>query len=854
MHLETATRSRLLFAGLVMLIILALGAYGANVDASILRSASAVDDQSWALIHHRADHAVDPAAGLTVEVNYGSFSLAHGTTEQLQRAEDAGQYVQFLPDRTRVYLNHWSFCTEEGTPPVPPNLRSQPASGQPTYHLLQFIGPVLDAWMTALEGKGIGFLEYVPNYTYVVRATQQQMAGISERPEVQWHGLYHEGLRMSPSVRQALAGGPSDSNLEQKYVVEFYADEFPEQFESLLRAAGLVTDEITRLAGYPKSAPRYRAVVDAPLAVLFSIITDTGFSYVAPAPSMQLFNSETRGIINTDTAHSHQLSGRGQIVAVTDSGLDTDHEMFVDPDHSSGTGGDLPWPWPFDETDSTPGMNAQGAISALPFPWPWNPGQPSFGDDHRKVQAFIDLSNDFFSSSSDPIGHGTHVAGTVAGNAEPYGEWNKYDGHAYEARLVVIKAFTSLGTWGAGFDFYSVFEEAHDAGALVNNQSWGGKSSSLEDGYGTVGRDADRFMADYPSNLLVVASGNFGDDRGLTIATPGDAKNILTVGAVDTGNPEGVAAFSSRGPTADGRLKPDLVAPGNPIVSAAVDTTDRYIAQQGTSMATPVASGAAALVRQYYSDGFYPAGAAGSGGFEPSAALVKATLLCGAREISGPNSDRENEGRYPNSSQGWGLLDLDGSLYWPGDDRSMLVWDNPTGLSTGASWEEEIFISDGSQPLHLHLAWTDPAPAQGAQRHLVNDLNLELVAPDGTVYRGNNLTGLNPGYSIAGGDPDSINNTEGIRLLPGHSTPGDLPGGKYTVRVVGGNIPAGPQSFALVVRGGLTDEWTEPPDEDEDRVLVTISIDADAWEDLRDDIMAYDDLEGVEVRVTLPGE
>ncbi len=863
MHLEKATRSKLLLIGLVALFALALGIYSANVDASILHS-STEGDHNWALIHHPDNQAVDPDAGLTVEVNYGDFSLAHGTTEQLQQVEAIGYFVQPLPDRTRIYLNHASFSTEEGEPSVPSTLRTEPTSGESAHYLLQFIGPIRDAWIAALQDEGIEFLEYIPNYTYAVRATPQQMSAVQQRPEVQWHGLYHEGLRMSPSVRQTLAGGASDSDADQKYVIEFFGSEFPEQFETLLQAVGLMSDEITRLAGYPESEPRYRAVVEAPLAALFSIISDTGFSYVAPAASMQLFNSEARGVINSDIAHSHQLSGKGQTVAVTDSGLDLNHEMFFDRDQPNDSGGgglpgyDLPWWWDLlDETDTDRDINAS-EHQPFPFPWPWpvTPGgEPRVGDDHRKVQAFIDLAGD--STSNDPIGHGTHVAGTIAGNTEPYEAWAKYDGHAYEARLVIIKAFSATGGWGAGFDFYSVFEEAHNAGARINNQSWGGQSSSIDDGYGTVGRDADRFMADYPSNLLVIASGNFGDGSGLTIATPGDAKNVLTVGAVDTDNPEGVAFFSSRGPTADGRLKPDLVAPGNPIVSAAADTKDNYVGLQGTSMSAPTAAGAAALVRQYYSDGYYPTGTATNASLEPSAALVKATLLAGAREISGPDSDRDNENKYPNASQGWGLLDLDGSLYWPGDERAMLVWDDPSTLSTGDAWEQEILIGDGSQPLHLHLAWTDPAPAQGAQRHLVNDLNLELVAPDGTIYRGNNLTGLNPGYTVAGGEPDSINNTEGIRMLPGHSTPGNLPEGAYTVRVVGGNIAKGQQSFALVVRGALTEEWTEPPvddEDDKDEIVVTMTIEADAWADLEDEIMAYDAIEGVEVKVAMPGE
>ncbi len=807
-------------------------------------------DDMHALVY--ADAEILGEMDVEVMVEYDTFTLVRTPQEVLDEIEGRGFSVDPLPDRTKIHLAAGTLDTSEGEIFLPPEKRASPRSGKQNYYLLQFVGPVKSGWVDDLTHKGIEFLEYLPNYTYVVRAIHEVAERAEDLDIVQWVGVHHPGYRIAPALQSAVLGHNDDGAGDGEFIVEFYGGELSERTRSLLEAAGLVTDEVTRLSGYPEEEPRYRILVNGRAAQLFAIISDTGFSYLAPAVQLQLFNNQARPIIGADTAHHHTLTGAGQIVGVTDSGLDGQHEMFRDDSAPGNGSGDLPPWWPLDSSARTTDTLLQRSI---PFPWPIDNRTPGYGPEHRKVEAYVDLSGDMFGGSGDSIGHGTHVAGTIAGDAEPYGEWGKYDGQAFGARLAIIKAFNSLGMWGAGFDFYGVFAEAYEAGALVNNQSWGGKTTDLDDGYGTIGRDADRFTADYPSHLLVVAAGNFGDDRGLTIATPGDAKNILTVGAVNTHNPEEVMSFSSRGPTTDGRLKPDLVAPGSPIASAAADTGDRYAEQQGTSMSTPTAAGAAALVRQYYADGFYPLGEPDPAeAFAPSAALVRATLLNGAREISGPNSDRDNEGVYPNNSQGWGLLDLDGSLYWPGDDRTMQAWDEVTALTTGEVWEEPIWVADGSQPLNVHLAWTDPAPAQGADRHMVNDLNLELVSPDGTIYRGNNLTGLNPGYSTAGGESDSTNNNEGIRLLPGYSTPGDLPEGEYLIRVVGKNVPSGPQDFALVARGGMVDEWAEPdpPDDDDEQVVVTMTMTTEAWKELQDELLAYNARADINVAVNAP--
>ena len=114
--------------------------------------------------------------------------------------------------------------------------------------------------------------------------------------------------------------------------------------------------------------------------------------------------------------------------------------------------------------------------------------------------------------------------------------------------------------------------------------------------------------------LILFAAGN-NDGNLNTIGSPGNAKNVVTVGALAHGNSPFEANFSNRGPTDDGRMKPDIMATGANIESAAGNesnsttiTLPSRATLGGTSMSTPITAGSSALMRQYYTDGFYPTG------------------------------------------------------------------------------------------------------------------------------------------------------------------------------------------------------------------------------------------------------
>jgi len=177
-----------------------------------------------------------------------------------------------------------------------------------------------------------------------------------------------------------------------------------------------------------------------------------------------------------------------------------------------------------------------------------------------------------------------------------------------------------------------LFERLYAAGARVMSMSWGSPDSNC---YSTYAVMVDEFMHNHPDSLVIFAAGNSGIKGDYSVVTPSTAKSCVTVGASYNVQQTSfgleshinfVAYFSSAGPTADGRLKPDLVAPGYYITAARALRGCDTIQSRGTSMATPVVAGNAALIRQWFMKGMYQNKA-----FVPNGALLKAMLVRGRK-------------------------------------------------------------------------------------------------------------------------------------------------------------------------------------------------------------------------------
>ncbi|WP_060666408.1 S8 family serine peptidase [Bacillus sp. CHD6a] len=449
--------------------------------------------------------------------------------------------------------------------------------------------------------------------------------------------------------------------------------------------------------------------------------TNNNVLYISPRPEYTVLNDVARGIVKADVAQSsYGLYGQGQTVAVADTGLDTGRN------------------------DSSMHEAFRGKITAL--------------------YALGRTNN-----SNDTNGHGTHVAGSVLGN----GTSNK--GMAPQANLVFQSIMDSSGGLGGlPANLSTLFSQAYSAGARIHTNSWG---AAVNGAYTTDSRNVDDYVRNNDMAVLF-AAGNEGPGSS-TINAPGTAKNAITVGATENLRPSfgsyadninHVAQFSSRGPTRDGRIKPDVMAPGTYILSArsslAPDSSfwanhdSKYAYMGGTSMATPIVAGNVAQLREHFIK---------NRGITPKPSLLKAALIAGATDVGLG---------FPNNNQGWGRVTLDKSL-------NTTFVNETTSLSTSQK-ATYSFTATAGKPLKISLVWSDAPASTSASITLVNDLDLVITAPNGTQYVGNDFT------APYNNNWDGRNNVENVFINAPQS-------GTYTIEIQAYNVPQGPQAFSLAI-------------------------------------------------------
>ena len=517
-------------------------------------------------------------------------------------------------DAILLHLQVGTFDPVSGVPdrlsPVPTGAPSPgaPAAGtSPSYVIVQFTGPPEPGWLRNITATGSAILDYLPTYAFLVRAPAGASRQLARLTHVRWTGPWRPEYRVAPEL-WALSGTLTTT-------VQFFPGDDAQSEAQALAAA----PDIRLLA---RSAADGRTILRLRFdrSRLPEVAALTHVRWIEPYVAPRIRNDIATQITGVITAwQSPTLTGTGQTIAIADTGLDL--------------GGDSP---PADFGRRT----VIGQCIGRPQPCRWD----------------------------DPDGHGTHVAGTAAGDgARSAGALR---GVAPGADLIIQSVYSPTQPGGLYLppDLGKLLGMAYTAGARIHNNSWGSPGNR----YDTWAETLDRFVWEHPDLLVVAAAGNDGSDYGGdgvidpgSLQTPATAKNSLAVGATEsvrpaaayTGtygaspdgsaypanpvrddgiadDPRGLAAFSSRGPAADGRTGVDLVAPGTNILSARshhpeaayafVHDAD-YAYASGTSQAAPLVSGAAALVRQWYGEHH---------GVTGSAALLRATLVHGATDLT----------------------------------------------------------------------------------------------------------------------------------------------------------------------------------------------------------------------------
>ncbi|MBW2699549.1 MAG: S8 family serine peptidase [Deltaproteobacteria bacterium] len=565
-------------------------------------------------------------------------------------------------------------------------------------------------------------------------------------------------------------------------------------------------------------------------------------AWVAGPRRIVLNNDDSSWVIQSGMPDSRPLfdqglTGHGQVIGIADSGLDTDACQFrFGPDAN----------------EQTPYNSTQPPLANVTHP-------------DNKVIAYYLLSGADAYDDRSKDAHGTHVSGCAAGDnyahpasADEPGR-DAQDGMAPAARIVFQdtgrRDGNQAGLPGSLVDMYT---QAHASGAHVHNNSFG--MTDPDTSYSGDSREVDQAAWRMPDMLIVFSAGNLGPDSESLDGIGSTSKNSLVVGASLSGARmgRGVCHFSSQGPTSDGRLRPDLVAPGAILSAAETDwieqggtdifgqptadsTTDPgndncavdSLKRLGTSFSAPLVAGAAALAREYFVEGYYPSGQpVPADGLVPSAALLKAVLLNAAESIVGKLYNVTDEffeiadlAPAPSQVQGWGLLKLDRSLFFPGDaDRLAVLNDcwgdgqdrgaaNQPALEEGLSHSFVLYGVSAARPLRLTLVWTDPAGVAGSGRALINDLDLECEDEAGQIYKGNVAMQNNRSQPAGAQAPDSINPAEQIILQLSSSQ--DL-----TLRVIGRDIPGNGQTspypstrqgYALMASGDFESICFQPP-------------------------------------------
>jgi hypothetical protein len=691
--------------------------------------------------------------------DYGSFVIvAKNKTANLPAAG-----LEFQKLETTVNLPNGRFepVYDKPAETVAPTAA---ATGGKNYFIVQFAGNVKDEWLDSLREIGVEILQYVPHQAFLVYADGETISKVANHSRVRWVGQFAAAHKLSPELNAFVSKVESETAM----------------FDVAVFGRADLQEVRARIAG----TIRGRVLTEMRLANnFFNIVrieaNKNDVAEIAKIPDVVRIDQYEKPRIEDERAAQIVAGNYTSPTALSPAGYNPLAQFGVD-----GTGVTVAVA---DDGISIPGNGGFYLTSTNTVDGPLRGAAAGATGGHGHLNASIIAGNIPF-SSLDPTGY---IYGIVI---------------APKANIINIPFLVTGNTTTDAQSFDDTLNTLGPNGVkgTISNNSWGnGLNSNSYDSYAAM---YDGFVQDaslaatIDPMMIVFSAGNSGPGAN-SLTRPKVAKNVISVGnsenirteinATNADNLDDLRSSSSRGPAADGRVKPDIVAPGSYItgsragtgssVSGQVDANVSY--SIGTSHAAPQVAGAAALFTQFWKNN--------NAGANPSPALIKSAILNTAQEMNGNITTTST---IPNGNEGWGRIYLK-NMFNTGVPIKY-VNENETFSNPGEMVVYSGEVADSTKPFRVSLVWTDP-PGTGNPA-LVNNLDL-TVKIGANTYRGNVFSG---GNSTTGGANSTIDNVENVFL------PAGIPAGTpVTITIAAtalngngilGNADTTDQHFALV--------------------------------------------------------
>jgi subtilisin-like proprotein convertase family protein len=742
--------------------------------------------------------------GVSIWHDYGSFALYKVTDPAMALlSPDVCSRLVDAALLDTIQIDAIPFNPLQGDPDIPAQLRLEATSGY-ALQLIQFVGPVKQSWIDSVNAAGVRPVHYIASNAYVVWANADGRDALDTLVQagdfLQYSGAWQPFYKLGSSIQRRIL---QNRNVDEvvTVTVQMLRHEGQKETEQFIAA-----QSIEQLVPWHEILEYQNSTITVRAADLASLAFRSDIYWIGEYFEREMFD-EVQGQIMAASFDASQSGpdGTGYLDWLLSQGVSTNPEDYpvltvVDDGIGNGT-----------TASNDPTFHEFGALL--------NPTRLEFVDNCTN------------SSSGEGIGGHGHINASIAGGYDTRTGFPFEDSDGFQRGLGINPFARLAGTriFDPGYDLSAcggtdtgTILSQQNSGALISTNSWGcagcaGSYNDSSQAYDVGVRDADLSEPGNQPLIVFFSAGNSGPSSG-TIGTPGNGKNMITVGASENDRatwtdgcnigPSGaddamdVISFSSRGPAPGGRIKPEVIAPGTHIQGTAstnnsyngTSVCDQYqpnnqtvfAASSGTSHSTPAVAGVGSLYYHWLESQY---------GVTPSPAMMKSYMIAHPTYLTGVGAN----GTLPSNSQGYGMPDISVGL----DDTPRFLFNQEVLLdNTGEEWTFQGGVADPTKPLRVVMSYTDAAGAIGTSPQ-VNNLNLE-VSVNGTIYRGNEFSGQ---WSITGGSFDSQNNYEAVFLPAG--TTGTLQVTVTAANIAGDGVPntgdSTDQDFAIVVYNGSQD-------------------------------------------------